>query len=204
MSSIREYRRRTCTTRARQQNASTSYQLTIAALFDEIVVGGSLNFGVATAILQPLTGGQVSLFYDTIGTAGSGTLISTADVALGTGTGYTDGLLIASGKVDTSLSPATSVSANGTSATGSANVAGLLTYVAAGSNNPDTVGFDPAPHDFESTTTLQYGPNTKGYQVSNFFDNANGWTSVGVREGVDQAPTPMSTSRPYRSLPAWR
>lgn len=166
---------------------SQSYQLTIAALFDEIVTGGGVNpNGSVTANLQPLNGGKVSLFYDTVGTAGGGTLISSADVANGTGKGYTDGLLIASGTVDSGLSLATTVTANGTKATGQANVAGLLTYVAAGSSDPDTVGFDPAPHDFESTTTLQYGPNTNGYQVSNFFDNANGWTKISVDKSLTE------------------
>ena len=158
-----------------------SYQLTVAAMFDEEVVFG---FGVpgsfANAILQPVTGGKVSLFYDTLGTVGGGTLIDKDAVASGLGTGYTDGLLIATAIVDASLSLPTSVSSTGSQASGSANVAGLMTYVALGSDDPDTVGFDPAPHDFESTTTLQYGPNITGYQVDQFFDNANGWSSIKV------------------------
>lgn len=161
------------------------YQLTVAAVFDEVVVGGINIGGTAVAILSPLTGGRVSLFYDTASQSGGGTLVGTAAVNSGLGVGYTDGLLIADGVVRNDMSLPTNVTANGTDASGSANINGTMTG-ALGDVGSNTVGFIPVPGGFQSTTTLQYGPNTGGYQVSNFFDNANGWTSLAVNAALTE------------------
>jgi hypothetical protein len=168
------------------------YQLTVAASFYETVVTGFALGGpnpVAQASLAPLSANsRVSLFYDQAGRGDGGTLITQADVAAGTGTGYTDGLLIADGTVNQFLSLLGTVTVQDTlagagvnlQASGSSNIAGNFSSVAVGDAGTNTVGFIPVPGGFESTTTLQYGDNTDGYQVSNFFDNANGWSSVAV------------------------
>lgn len=161
------------------------YQLTVAAKFDEVVTASAPGF----ALLQVLdANSRVTLFYDTA--ALSGTLITQNtgphSVAGGSGTGYTDGLVIADGTLSSLLSLPTNVTTNGTNASGSANAAGTFGTVAVGSTLPDTVGFIPAPGGFQSTTTLQFGPDTTGYQVSNFFDNANGWVSVAVNAALTE------------------
>lgn len=171
------------------------YQLTVAAEFYETVVFGFAAGNFAQATLQPLAAGsRVSLFYDKVGQAGGGTLITQAAVAAGTGTGYTDGLLIADGTVDQfasvvgtvtvqDINPGAGVTLQGS---GSSNIAGNFNTVAAGNAGTNTVGFIPVPGGFESTTTLQYGANTQGYQVSNFFDNANGWSSLAVIKALTE------------------
>ncbi len=160
------------------------YQITVAATFTELVIAANSVTGTAT--LLPLDGGRVSLFYDSNGGGGlPGTFINSAGT-IAAGVGYTDGLLIADGTVSQVSSLLTNVSANGTNASGSANVNGPLNFAQVGSIIPDVVGFIPPPGDFESTTTLQFGPNTTGYQTSNFFDNANGWTAVAVNAALTE------------------
>ena len=156
-----------------------SYQLTVAAIFQELVV--AVNAGTGEATLSPLDGGNVSLFYDTAGLSGT-FITNTAGILAGTG--YTDGELIAHGTVCAyNCSLFTSVSTDGISTTGHANINGPLDFVQVGSVLPDVVGFIPAPGGFLSTTTLQYGVANSGdqdAQTTKFFDTANGFTSKAV------------------------
>ena len=153
-----------------------SYQLTVAAVFNEIVTFAAPGF----ALVQPISGGRVSVFYDDA-TLSNSFITSTAQVLAGTG--YTDGLLIADGSVSGASLP-TSFSTDGTEAGGVANLKGPLTLAQAGWDDPanlaDVVGFLPTvPSDYSSRTTLQFGPNEgTSFQTTNFFDAANGWTPV--------------------------
>ena len=153
-----------------------TYQLTVAADFEEAVIAQAGGL----AVLQPLDGGLVSLFYDNNAGVLPGTFISTVPDIFA-GVGYTDGLLLASGTVAEVLSLLTTYNSDGTNGTGVANVSGLLDFAQAGSVNPDVVGFIPVPGDYTATGTLQFGPNIgTDYQTENFFDTANGFTSEGV------------------------
>lgn len=154
------------------------YQLTVAAMFYEQVVGG----GGGTAILGALPGGRLSIFYDDAIIAGS-------FAAVGGSTGYTDGLLIADGAIGGGVSTYTTFP--GTGSTGFASILGsLVATLGVDMGNPavgevgDTVGFLPTtPTGFVSSTTLQYGTFTAGntdHQTSGFFDTANGWSAIGV------------------------
>lgn len=160
-----------------------TYQLTVAAIFHEIVTFASPGL----AILKPLAAGsRVSVFYDDAslsgGPNGGGSFIlNTAGIL--TGAGYTDGLLIADGTVSgTSLS--TTFTSDGVAAGGSATLLGGLSFAQMGvddlANLADVVGFLPTvPNGYKSSTTLQFGPDEgTTYQTVNFFDNENGWTSV--------------------------
>lgn len=163
--------------------AGGGYQLTVAAILYETVVFGFVNNGVATVTLTPRDGGQVGLFYDSTDASTPKTLIGdTSDI--GPGLGYTDGIVLGSGALSAALSLPTTVNADGTKLSGSANLGGLFSFVQAPKDTqPYTPGFDPAPHDFESTTTLQFGPDLdKAFQTVGFFDNANGWTRVLVNK----------------------
>ena len=158
-----------------------SYQLTVAAIFQEKVDSVSLIGSTVIAGLTPLTGGRVSVFYDEAGLSGGGTFLNNTNLLLGVG--FTDGMLIADGFVSGTSLP-TLFSTNGTNAGGNADLVGGLSFAKLGVNDPanvtDVVGFMPnVPDGYISTTTLQYGGNTPPtYQTNNFFDNANGWTSV--------------------------
>ncbi|MCU0922841.1 MAG: PEP-CTERM sorting domain-containing protein, partial [Burkholderiaceae bacterium] len=153
------------------------YQITVAAIFNEVVTGVSAGANFASATLQPLAAGSnVALFYDT----NPGSFIdSTADILAGVG--YTDGTLIAQGTVfGFPITLPNTFTTNGVNASGSANIDGPMT-AKAGSIAPDIVGFIPVPNGYQSTTTLQFGPNTTGYFTQNFFDtNAFGFTSTAV------------------------
>lgn len=148
-----------------------TYQLTVAASFQELVLSAGLGF----AVLQPLVGGTLEVFYDDASVAGN-----FADIAQGTG--FTDGMSILKGSVGYTLSNA--FFTDGTTASGSASINGPLTFAQLGiddpSNTGDVVGFLPdLPQGYTSTTTLQFGPaQGTSFQTVNFFDNANGWTSV--------------------------
>jgi len=152
-----------------------TYQLTIAAYFDELVTFTAPGL----AILQPLAGGRVSLFYDDATV--NGTFINTAAGILA-GTGYTDGMLIADGSVGATL-PNTFVTGGGVGS-GFATINGPLSLAQLGVDDPanlaDVVGFLPdAPTGYTSTTTLQFGGNQgTTFQTINFFDAANGWAPV--------------------------
>jgi len=165
--------------------AGTVYQLSVAATFDEILIAANPALGTATFQVQD--GGRVSMFYDNNGGVLPGTLIDTA-AEIAAGAGYTDGLLIANGSASSLLSALSNISQNPAAGTtsGQANVNGLLNFAQLGSIIPDVVGFIPVPGDFESTTTLQFGPNTSGYQTSNFFDNANGWSARAVNAALTE------------------
>ncbi|MDS4013653.1 MAG: PEP-CTERM sorting domain-containing protein [Candidatus Accumulibacter sp.] len=161
-------------------NTSGTYQLTVAAYFDEVVLSVAPGF----ALLQPLWGsGRVSMFYDDASL--SNTLIDTTAEVL-SGIGYTDGLLVADGGIGATLPNA--FFATGTSASGSATLDGQLAFAQQGVDDPanvaDVVGFIPVPTGYATTTTLQWG-QTQGtdFQTTNFFDNANGYAS----KAVDQA-----------------
>jgi len=158
-----------------------TYQLTVAAIFNEFVTFA----GAGLAILQPLDGGRVSMFYDTA--ALSGTFI-TSTAGILAGVGYTDGLMIIDGDTRAALSLLTVVNTNGTNATGSANVGGLISFAEAYDGVTATdVGFNPIPGDYTSTTTLQFGPNiAQDFRTDNFFDNANGWTSLAVNSALTE------------------
>lgn len=154
-------------------NPTGTYQITVAAAFQELVTFASPGF----AILQPLTGGQVSLFFDN-------NSASFANIAAGTG--FTDGLLLAAGSVDQSLTLPNAFFTNGVDANGNANISGPLSFARLGSTVPDVVGFVPdTPNGFVSTTTLQFGPNQgTTFQTSNFFDLANGFTPIASSAGL--------------------
>ena len=160
-----------------------TYQMTVAAVFNEIVTFATPGL----AILQPLVGGRVSVFYDDASLAG--TFINT-DPGILAGQGYTDGKLVLDGSVGITL-PNTFV-ANTADGSGSANIQGPLSFAAAGFEDPsnvaDVVGFLPTqPNGYTSTTTLQFGPaQGTSFQTNQFFDNANGWVSV---TGVNAAQT---------------
>lgn len=149
-------------------NPTGTYQITVAAVFQELV----LSAGPGFAILQPLTtGGQVGLFYDNNSS-------SFANIAAGTG--YTDGTVIALGSVDQSITLPNAFFTNGVDASGNAAINGPLSFAKLGSTVPDVVGFLPdTPNGFVSSTTLQFGPlQGTTFQTSNFFDNANGFTPI--------------------------
>ena len=177
-------------------NPTGTYQLTAAASFDEIVLcAGSGTCLPGQAQLAVLPGGQVGIFYDVCAT---GTCIQPN----GTGLGYTDGTLILYGNPDQFLSLPTSITTNGTSASGSANVNGFTSNSApsgtvfagvcngpTGCNLPGSqVGFIPYPGDFETTTTIQFGPNIQGYSVSlGFFgDGTTGWNFVASNPALQE------------------
>lgn len=158
-----------------------SYELTVAAQFKEVVTA----IGGGTALLQPLTGGQIGVYFDD----NSGTFAN-----INAGTGFTNGTEVLAGYVSGTASLLTFVSTNGTIATGSANINGPVTFALLGSAapGPDQVGFIPTspgglPTGFTSSTTLQVGGiNAGDYQTSNFFDNANGWTSVATTASLTE------------------
>jgi len=172
------------------------YQITVAAMFNEAVTAVSSGVNFASATLQPLAAGSnVALFYDT-NTASF--ITNTAGILAGTG--YTDGLLIAQGTVyGFPLTLPNTFTTNGTNASGSANIDGPMS-AKAGSIAPDVVGFIPTPNGYQSTTTLQFGPNTAGYFTNNFFDtNAYGFTATAVNSAwtiradanIDLTTTPV-------------
>jgi len=148
-------------------NPTGTYQITVAAAFQELVTFAVPGF----AILQPLTGGQVSLFFDTN---------SLTFANIGAGTGYTDGTVLATGSVDQSITLPNAFFTNGVDASGNASLNGPLSFAKQGSTVPDVVGFLPdTPNGFISSTTLQFGPNQgTTFQTSNFFDLANGFTPI--------------------------
>lgn len=157
--------------------AAGTYQLTVTAIFQEIVTFAAPGL----AILQPLTANsRVSVFYDDASLSNT-FILNTAGILAGVG--YTDGMLIADGTVS-GASLATTFTSNGVSAGGAANLLGGLSFaqmgVDDGANLADVVGFLPnVPNGYTSSTTLQYGENEgTSFQTTNFFDNANGWTSM--------------------------
>ncbi|HRH82273.1 MAG TPA: PEP-CTERM sorting domain-containing protein [Thiobacillaceae bacterium] len=163
-----------------------TYQITVAATFNEIVVSGGPIPGGSTATLLALSGGRMSVFFDD----GSipGVFANTA-----AGTGFTDGLVIADATIGGGVSSYNTFPSLGGSS-GSASIFGQFVpgSVAQGADmgNPvagelgDTVGFMPTqPESYVASTTLQYGLFTlgnTGHQTNNFFDTANGWTAIGV------------------------
>lgn len=155
--------------------ATGTYQLTVAAMFYEVVTFAAPG----VAILQPLPGGRVSMFFDD-GSL-SGTFIN-SDAGILAGTGYTDGMLIMDGTVGATLP--NSFFTDGIDASGNATIKGPLSFAKLGVDDPanlaDVVGFMPdAPNGYTSSTTLQFGAvQGTGFQTNNFFDNANGWTSI--------------------------
>lgn len=162
------------------------YQLTVAAMFYEKVIGGDFNSGGSrTANLLPMTlGSRVSIFYDDATL--DGTFI-TDTAGIYAGTGYTDGMLIYDAYV---LGPAsdptnyTINTANG-SASGQANLVGRTIFAQPGFDDPlninDLPGFMPTtPDGFESTTTIQYGGIDPNYRTEGFFDDKNGWSRISV------------------------
>jgi len=155
-----------------------TYQLTAAADFFEAVTFAAPGL----AILAVLDGGDFALFYDT---NPASFIDSTAKILAGVG--YTDGTLIAQGPASAAASLLTTFTGNGVSSSGQANIAGPLSFVKTGSTSPDVVGFIPAPNGYNSTTTLQFGPDQgTDFQTVGFFDNANGFNRVA---GVNQALT---------------
>jgi len=172
------------------------YQITVAAMFNEVVTAAQANAASAQATLQPLAAGSnVALFYDTNPLS---FIEDTADILAGAG--YTDGTLIAQGTVfGFPLTLPNTFTTNGVNASGSANIDGPMT-AKAGSIAPDVVGFIPVPNGYQSTTTLQFGPNTAGYFTSSFFDNnAYGFTTTAVNSAwtiradanIDLTTTPV-------------
>ncbi len=160
------------------------YQITLAAMFNEVVTGG---IGT-TAILTATVGGKFGFYYDDL-LAPTGGLPGTA-ANIAAGTGFTDGLEILSGFIGAGLSSYTVTSAG--SGTGFASIGAKVVVAAMGFDDPadvaDVVGFMPdAPDGIVSTTTIQYGSHTGGntdHQTKNFFDAANGWTPVAVNPAL--------------------
>lgn len=164
------------------------YQLTVAAIFNEIVVGGGPNAdGSITANLKPLTiGSRISIFYDDASL--SGTFITSVAGILA-GVGYTDGMLIYDAIVNGPASDPTNytINATKTSASGQANIVAKTLFAQLGIDDPadlaDVVGFMPTtPDGFESSTTIQYGGIAEDYKTNGFFDNANGWSRILVNK----------------------
>lgn len=162
-----------------------TYQMTVAATFNEVVTGGVGT----TAILTALSGGRMSLFFD------DGAGLTVANIAAGTG--YTDGNMIADSFIGGGLSTYSIVGAG--SSTGFASIFGQFIEGAidqgADAGNPalgeagDVVGFMPyPPGSFVSSTTLQYGAATGGntdHQTSTFFaGNNNGWSAIAVNSAL--------------------
>jgi hypothetical protein len=154
-------------------NPSGVYQLTVAAIFYELVTFAAP--GIAT--LQPLSAGsRISVYYDDATVPGS-----FANIAAGTG--FTDGLEILRGSVGSPLSNA--FFTDGTIAKGSATIDGPLSVALIGFDDPanlaDQVGFMPtAPVGYTSSNTLQFGDVDPAYKTVNFFDTINGWTAKAV------------------------
>jgi hypothetical protein len=153
-----------------------TYQITAAADFTETVVTAVSGL----AVLSVNTGGSFALFYDSNGAGMPHTFVDTVP-GIHAGTGYTDGIVLASGPASSfPVSLFTTFTGNGTSSSGSANIAGNLSFVRVGNVATNTVGFIPAPHDFNATTTLQFGSAEIGtdFQTVNFFDAANGFAPL--------------------------
>ncbi len=161
-------------------NKPGSYQLTVAAMFTEVVTGVVGN----VATLSPLAAGsRISLFYDDLSLSGGGSLITNTAGILA-GTGYTDGMVIADGAVSASALDTTFEvkPTEGTSGGSATLVGGLVAQagvedIITPSNN--VVGFLPtAPNGYSAKTTLQYGPDEGSlFPTVNFFDNENGWAN---------------------------
>ena len=176
-------------------DSTGTYQITVATVFQELVTfAGNIGGNVNLAILQPLVGGRVSMFFDDA--SGPGTFI-TSTAGILAGTGYTDGLLFADGSVGVNgpngfFVCTSSTTCGGPGGSGFASVGGPLPIALLGAL-PNVIGFMPdAPAGFTSTTTLQFG--TVGgtaiatdYRTANFFDAANGWAS--------QSANPLLTLR---------
>jgi hypothetical protein len=142
-----------------------TWQLTGVADFTETVLSVTVVAGFGSAVLQVNNGGNFSVFYDT----NPASFITTTAGILA-GVGYTDGQLILQGPGSTALSLLTTVNNTATTASGSANISGLLSFAKAGSIAPDVVGFIPPPGDFTADTTLQFGPNiAPDFQTVCFF-----------------------------------
>lgn len=159
-------------------SATDPYQITLAAMFTEKVIGGAGTM----AILQTL-GGKYGFYYDDASL--SNTLITTT-AGIFNGVGYTDGLEILSGSIGAGISTYTVAPAG--SGTGFASIGANVVSAAIGFDDPadlaDVVGFMPgSPDGIVSSTTIQYGIYTAGntdHQTKNFFDAANGWTPIAV------------------------
>lgn len=163
-------------------NASPAdpYQITLAAMFEEVVTGGAGT----TAILTAKVGGKFGFYYDDL-LAPTGGLPGTA-ANIAAGTGFTDGLEILGGVIGGGVSTFTVVS--GVGSTGFASIVAKVLSEQIGTVGPDTVGFMPnAPDGVVSSTTIQYGGFTGGntdHQTKNFFDSTNGWTPVAVNPAL--------------------
>lgn len=155
--------------------AAGTYQLTVAAMFQEVVTFAAPGI----AILQPLVGGRVSMFFDD-GSLANTFINTTAGILAGTG--YTDGMMIMDGTLGATLP--NSFFTDGVTASGNATINGPLSFAKLGNDDPanlaDVVGFMPdTPNGYTSSTTLQFGSSQgDGFKTSNFFDAANGWVSV--------------------------
>ena len=151
------------------------YQITLAAMFKEVVTGGA----GATAILTAKVGGKFGFYYDA---ADGGSNVSGTWADIANGTGFTDGLEILGGVITGGVSTFTVFP--GVGSTGFASIAAKVLSEMIGTVSPDTVGFMPdAPDGIVSSTTIQYGGFTGGntdHQTKNFFDAANGWTPISV------------------------
>lgn len=163
--------------------ATDPYQITLAAMFTEKVVGG---FGT-TALLSTQSG-WYGFYYDDASL--SNTLI-TNTAGIFSGVGFTDGIEILSGFIGAGGVSTYTVFPAG-SATGFASIAANVVSAAIGiedlANLADVVGFMPdAPDGIVSSTTIQYGIYTGGntdHQTKNFFDAANGWTPIAVNPAL--------------------
>ena len=168
-------------------SGGNTYQLTIAAMFQEVVQAVSILGNTASATLAPLAGGRVSVFYDTTGLAGASTFI-TNTAGINAGMGYTDGIEIARGDLSIYSSPTIFTIKDYlnlaiATASGNAELEGALSLVQVGTASPDVVGFMPTvPTGYTSSTTLQYKPGEVAttYNTINFFDPENGFSSLAV------------------------
>lgn len=155
-------------------NQSGTYELTVAATFSEIVtIDGGFVAG-----LSPLSGGRLSIYFDT----NSSTFGNIA-----AGTGFTNGTEILSAAISGfPSSPLTLYTIAGSPLLGSgvATINGPITSSLLSDGTANSVGFTPTvPGGYTSTTTLQIGGdklNPADFQTNNFFDNENGWSSVAV------------------------
>ena len=175
-----------------------AYQISVAAIFNEVLT-------TTPGVLQPLTGGQVALFYDNnnLGVPASSPsglpdtfITNTAGILAGVG--YTDGLVIATGSVSQFASLPTLEVCAGGSCSGSANIAGPVVSALL-STTLNGIGFNLAPTGYNSTTTLQFGSvGSTDAQTVGFFDNANGFTRV---TGVNPAWVQLADANVHFTVP---
>lgn len=147
------------------------YEITVAALIYETVISST-----ATSLTLTTTAGQVSVFFD-----------DTPDAIISSGTGFTNGVVIATGNMyPFPLSPNNTINYSLTEISGNVTIVGDAPCVKTGTVAPDVVGFlAPIPNGYNASTTIQFGNQGTGYQTNSFFDGntdacGNNWAATAV------------------------